>query len=1403
MLSNENNLYSEFFVIDEGYYPEINSSSIKDPKNKWQHTFPHDDVVKILKELERTLSRLVKKSLWVEGSYGTGKSRILWMMQSLLECSESDFDAYFDEYDNLRDETDLRERLRSVRRGGVVTAYRYATGDITSTQKLIFAVFETLTATLQSGNFKFDGANTLRGRIANWLEADSANLEMFRAKIRKPEYRMSANLGNRSVEEIVERLKNTESEVSQLVEEILKLGEREGIRAFNIDMNDLIEWITEVIAENNLKAIILFWDEFSKFFGNNRNNFDEFQHLVELSNIVPFYLVIATHEYESLAENSGQSFRAISDRFNHVSVTMPDNIALELVGHALKVKEVAKNDWNHLSAALRERTAEPRHAVMEVAQIRNEKILTDILPIHPLTALLLKNLAVYFASNQRSLFNFIKNNDPKVKAFQDFISTRSPEEGALLTVDYLWDFFYESGTDEHTSGVGRMNLKPSIRTILDSYSLNKDKLNPEEQAVLKTVLFFQAIDQAAHGEVNIFKPTKKNLELAFAGVEAMENGLVISIANELVRKEILFKRPDKVETFAAMTLSGDLREIEELQKSIADRIRTADLVESARLLDEFILTPSQKARFVFSAVTADNFNLTVGRFAKEKNDYRIKSVVCFARNESEQVKIYELLNTALSDLRYQHLVFIDASSNLMTEENFRCWVESTANEKYWRGKENYMADKMKSTAEDCLREWRDSFAIGTFVYYPAMKNIFEGERKGASCQEISQIKNEMTDNVRQLYPYAIDDAGIIETLFQVTNLKRLAEAGINQEEISMLKKNATKIILGDVWKMSSKYWEVCSDLSISRLKIELDALIKSEIEKTTRIAFDEIIDFLLERGFMPLNVYVFLTGFLLKEYSNEPYRFGSGDAGSLGDFLTPTKLADCIVESFKQSLNPTRNYRSKYLEIMSPNQRQFMEFLIELFGVPNNFSIEQIAPMLQRQLKILNYPFWCYVEGAEEKYKNFLLLIAEIASAGQTVSVSTLTESAGKFLVNHAESASDLKMFLTADNGRKIFSDFLKLFEGGIIFTMAKSIGIRDVVAECLSRLKAKKNFLLHDKTEAQEEFQQLITEYKIVDASRSLGIKGISLETCLLAWKDFCRYSLKVPCEILFECHNSVKDFFVMLKKVVLRGDLPTDKYNDFLRHLTENVILIGKIMNDPQEIIRTEYAYQLNGLSDKELNEIYASLPYSSFTDARGQYFKNLKEKAKEVRKGQLKNKLLKLWREVAGNKLPREWSKVNRTPIRALVPKSEEKEAFPVFETLLSSAPEETAVMTAIEYLRKKPAYFADIKSERKIEEAFKKTIIGNFDIVLEDNDEVRNELEANFLGDAYKWYPNVRTQEIVNEFVKNKYYSEGFCDKATECVGRMSNEDAKALLIKLIDKNYEVGLEVLREAHDGTI
>ena len=1395
-MAYEPSKYIEYFEVDEGYYPEINESSIKDPKNKWQSTFPHKDIVEILKTLERALSRSEKKSLWVEGTYGTGKSRILWMMQNLLSCPENEFDAYFDEYDNLRGEIDLRERLRTARNGKIVTAVRYATGDITSTPKLVFAVFESLTRALKNSDCKFDGAKTLRGKIAGWLESDKANLEMFRAKIRKPEYRMAATLANRTAEEIIERLKNPEAEVSQLVEEILKLGEREGIRAFNIDMRDLLDWITEVLDENKLKAIILFWDEFSKFFGNNRNNLDEFQRLAELTNIAPFYLVIATHESQSLAGQGDQAFQTIFDRFTHKEIKMPDNIALELIGHALKVKKVAQERWEYFSATLKGRTSEPRKVVMNFAKITDEKILTDILPIHPMTAVLLKNLASYFASNQRSVFNFIKNTDPNIKAFQDFIATKSPYDGDLLTIDYLWNFFYESGTDEHGGHVGRMNLKPSIRAILDSYSLNKENLRRDEQTVLKTILLFQAIDQESRLGVDIFRATEKNLELAFAGAAEMENGRAVTIANNLVRKNILFKKPGKIETFAAMALGGDFAEIEQQKEIIAKNVKTSDLVNNVKLIDFINLTAAQKYRYDLRPATADNFTLTINRITNEDKTYKIKAVVCFARNEDEQTKLYKLLGDAVRDKRYHNLVFIDASSNLIGREIFTRWLENSANEKYWRATQPDSAVQYKNNADDCLKEWFNSFETGSFVYYPATKNPADDRRK-ISCQNADRITEELQDNVRRIFPYSFDDANIVDTLFQSGPSKPLAKAGIEQTEYSMLKTKIAKIVLGDLWQMSGRYWEIYPDFSISRLKIELDTMIKHELEKNAHISFDDIFSFLLERGFMPLNIHAFLTGFLLKEYVGEPYRFSAGLDRNLGGALTVQKLAECIGDSIKQTITPAKNYRSKFLEIMSPNQRQFMLFASEVFDVTEDFSVEQCAQKLRLQLKNLGYPFWCYVEAAANNYKKFLSRLANIANTNKE-SVPALAEQVGQFLSENPATVRDMKFFLTEQKGREIFTDFLKNFEDGIIFDLAKKIGLEDPVGQCQKRLTSGDGIWLRDKQTATDDLKKLIIDFKILLESQKFGIDTKSINACMVDWKKWIGFNLKIPADTIGECYPKLKNFLALLKEICEHGEIPQSKREDFLRQLVDNIGLIRKAVSDPIKILRKKYSYPLEGLNEEEIKSLYSTLPGTSFTDSNADYHKNISDAAKQKQSVQLKNKLSTLWRKISKSKSPREWSKEHRTPILAMVPQTELSTAKKFFEIIMAPSSSETDLKRAIEYLEKNPPYLAALNDERQIEESFRAEIL-NEDacVLLKDNKEIRDEIESKFPDDAYDWYANEQVKNIVKKFVEKKYFTSNTHDKIAAHVEQMSAEDAKKLLIELLNKNYEVGLKLLKE------
>ena len=170
--------------------------------------------------------------------------------------------------------------------------------------------------------------------------------------------------------------------------------------------------------------------------------------------------MIVTHPLSSLAKgyDSGDKnnpWSVVQQRFDKVEITLPDNIAFDLIGHAFNVKPAAKANWEQMTGDLNSSVNGARTAVSKAVNINSEKVMRDILPIHPMAALVLKNIASAFQSNQRSMFDFIKTpKDMEVKAFQWFIQNTSPlSDRPFLTVDMLWDFFYEKGKDYLSSDI--------------------------------------------------------------------------------------------------------------------------------------------------------------------------------------------------------------------------------------------------------------------------------------------------------------------------------------------------------------------------------------------------------------------------------------------------------------------------------------------------------------------------------------------------------------------------------------------------------------------------------------------------------------------------------------------------------------------------------------------------------------------------------------------------------------------------------------------------------------------------------------------------------------------------------------------------------------------------------------
>ncbi len=1388
------NKYSDYFEIDEGYWPEINPSSIKDPLNKWEKTYPHKTFIELLKATERMLSREtnnVKKGIWIEGAYGTGKSRVAWTLKNILDCREDDLRAYFRKYSALQVESDLLAKLVTHKQGKIITAYRYASSEIDSDRALIMAVYESITKALSDAGVVYRGENTLRGGVALWL-SDDANKGYFNTLMALPEYRGLGSFAGKSADDVIRLLKDKNAKVEALMKDIFSLADSRQISALTISMDDLIAWLTDIIDQNQLKAIVLVWDEFSAYFKKNRTSLDEFQKLAELSNNKPFYLMIVTHMSGSIFSETDQTGKIVRDRFVRKAIEMPDSIAFELIRHALKVKDSQRDLWNGLADDINNRMSSSREAVQKVVwknSTADEDVLKGILPLHPFAALLLKNISTAFASNQRSMFNFIKNAETEnLQAFQWFIDNFSPDNGDILSIDYLWNFFYEKGTDEYGIGAGRINLDSMVRTILDTYPKNENRLNNEQKRILKTVLMMQAISEKLGDSVELFLPTEQNINYAFEGTDFEGDYAVNVIKNNLVKEGILYSKPigNGKQQFAAAAVSGDQVQIDNIKKRIFNETKTAFLITNGGMEQVLSLTPALRIRYDVTPVTVENFTFSINRITNEPTTYKLRAILSFARNDEEQNRIRDLIKGAMNNNRYENLIFIDTSSTVLGGERFEQWVEFSANEEYWRTKDGKLADEISRKAGSILENWKTDIANGTFIFYsPFVKT-------GESYDNASSVLNALSNTVIRKYPLSFDNAKVSENFFLMSGLQSGAKFGMNQTCGSVFQANSVLPLMQGCWQIQD-YWLENSSLPIARLKVEVDGLIKSAFERDERrIAIGEIFDALMEKGFMPCNLYAFLTGFLLKEYAVETYRYSDGETG---DKMSVDKMAEIIAEYIKHKNTPIPHYREKFIALLSKEQIAFIEFAKVVFGISDNNSVERTAINIRSKMKDLGYPIWCFKEIDQNGLDDFIDKLASIANSTHTgESVAKIAVAIGRLLLQRPTAAANLAALFTKENAEKAMFEFLKGFEYGEILKVANEINAENVIQDVKRQVGSGEALWLWDQETGEEELRKLLTDYKIIAESNQLNPKTSSLKECFLEWKEQLK-SIRIPYKVLIKQIPSLKEFFVFLRDIFTTIDLTYSNKMIFLNEIMIKKDEIVNLFSTKKDVFRKQYSYYLDDFSEEDVNLLYSKLPIESYIKENADFEKYVDEEAKKIREEKEKYKLHQLWTGLTSSSTPRDWSTRNRTPILSLVPISLHGEAKRAFGAINRSNPDETEVKFALDFLNK-AAFLSEINDKRKIDEAFIRDIVDRFFVVLPDADEVRSRIESVTTINPFDWYgdPNVRLE--VEKFAQARYNLRG-CHEAFERIEKMDAEKAKEYLKRLIKDNMNVGIEILND------
>lgn len=1395
--------YRYYFDIDPDYFPAVNEAVINSNPDMWKKFFPHDTFAKLVKNTVNVLDRKQKLSIWVEGAYGTGKSHAVLTLKKLLDADESDVQEYFDKYGMDKDLCNNFLRIKNS--GRVLTVHRYGSSNIHGDNDLVLAIQESIEKAFALAGIENKGRDSLKEAVIRYL-TDAENKQSFNVYV-KGSY---ADLfGGDDVDAIVEKLRTYEdAALHALMDKIFKVAKERQIRAFSMTASDLADWIKEVIEVNDLKAIVFIWDEFTEYFYNNSRNLTGFQELCELSETEPFYFILVTHVSSGLFHEGDKDFIKLNGRFvnPHSLISLPENIAFQLMGAAMEknTDKVVQDDWAEVTDELSDRTKESRKIVMGIASIK-EKEMLDILPIHPYTALLLKHISSVFDSNQRSMFDFIKNDrGDEIKGFQWFIDNFGPEDdNPLLTIDMLWEFFYDKGRDL---------LAHDIRTVLDYFTRSQNqKLDPDEKRILKTVLLLQAISQHAGDSVELFIPNEKNVDHAFEGSD-MDGGAAGRCAEKLVRDKILFKKQlgngkFQYNAYVNEVSGAELDKFkEDIDRKTISALITEQLTDRTTVTDALTLGGAMKLRYELKYVSAADFDQTIRALRNRETEFenKIPAVACFAKNDTEANAIAKKIRDAIKDGSF-NIVFIDATVTSFGQDGYSQYRDEMAQSMYQQGKDNTLASQYSNNAKDALKKWKTRIAGGEFVVYTKKKP--DGER-ATSMESLMAILQGIN---KEKFPDCLEAAyNVLPTMFTPSSLKLGVECGATRTTRQTFSSGnvTTKLetALQDAWN-DDRYWESHPNILISRIKKTVDEAIQKAFDDGGRISIKSIYEIVQGKpyGFMPCNLSAFILGFVLKEYIDGSYSWSDG---LTNDSLNLDKLKEMVAEVINLQITPNARYKDKCIVAMTPEEKAFNEATSIAFGIPLHLctSIEQTRERIRNKMKEYSFPIWTIKEiipGMSLKTEKSVIRslidcycgIANSNNMGGSKTDNSIALEIGEICLKNKNASEDLKGLLTKENCTEGMKKYVADFEGGQLIELASEIGDN---GQYINVLRGKfdadaANWVWNIET-AQQKIHEVILEYKIISESSKVIDKNITFANTIREWCDKCGL-IRISYAAAKNQFGAIEPFMEMLCSIKRAGTILDSQKQKFLDLLVANAEEFNRFYNNQVDLFKEVCAFYLDGFSDEEIRGLYQTLPTGVFTDDKAAYTNMVDAKAKDYRSNLGNEQLKALWKEKTKSASPRDWSRNHLMPILSLVSDAEVQNARAAFGTLNRNHPDASSVEKAKEYLEK-ASFYKLMDDQAALDRIFRDTIIKNYAVMLTDIDEVKRYLDSRITQEPYDWFGLPEVDKKLQQMAEAKYNQEG-CTRALEKIDSMDVADVKRYLKELIKDNMTVGMEIIKD------
>lgn len=1389
--------YREYFNIDPEYFPQVDKKLIEEKPDLWKKFWPHPTFILLLKAMVDVLERKQKLSMWVDGAYGTGKSHAVFTLKKLIEASDEETTAYFEKYrlDNFL----CKKLLNQKNEGKILVCHRYGSSDIQSDTDLIVAMQEGIEKALAEAGIENTANTSLKNSLIRFFENEE-NRQSFDIYA-KGTYKTV--LGGDTSDSVLKKLREYDEEaLRSLINKIFKVpAVRNG---FSMNTGELCDWIREVIEKNNLKELVFIWDEFSEYFENNMHHLTGFQQIAELAASAPFCLLIVTHKAEGYFSDGDPDKRKILDRFvSPIHISLPENIAFELMNQAMKKTEdedrAAK--WEKNRASLDKRSQTSRAAVRKAINLTDED-LANVLPIHPYAALLLQHISIYYTSTARSMFNFIKNDEgEQVHAFQWFIDNYDfKSRNPFLTADMLWNFFYETGSQKLADG---------IKEVLSCYTPKLDKeLLEDEKSVLKVILLLQAVSERMTGNRDIFLPNNRNLELAFEGTDLQFTAP--KIAMKMLNDHVITRTPLTGDVFSYCCKNNGPNVDSTPFIAQAKQKSTKDMtfMAGSNLRSTIEFTGALKLRYSLAYATLSDFDSEI----KKANNpsaagNKLYAVATIGRDSSESGALKKKIENFFESNRETNAVVVDSSSVLLGESEYTEFVENYAMALAIANSDIDQRKTYEGYAIEVLANWAKRIKNGAFYVYS--RYAPNGER----VANIADLFEKLMDIDKFHYPQCLEGTftSVLNTMYDANSLGAGATCGITEETKGTFRSGneATKLenALKGAWKVP-EYWK-SSHIYIANLKRAVTEMIDVAFDKSDRISIAQIYDALKAEpyGFMPCNLTAFILGFILKEYANGVY--------SYSDNLTTVpldtdKLASMISEIIKQENTPDKRYKDKYIVTLTEAERAFNKATCTAFDIPEMFcvSITETRSRIREQMKSFSFPIWVvkYVlDGNTFKTSKDVVSrlidnycgIANNKNMDREKSDNDIALTIGQICIDNPGAAEDLKSVLTKDNCRNGMMEYLKLYDGGKLPSLAGKIGDG---GQYINQLQYKfssdaANWVWNTDT-VNAKIDELICEYEIVEISNRILTKNTTFADTIRAWVDKLS-QICIAYSVIKNELGDAKPFYEMLCTLYKQRNLLDSQKKPFLALLQENANTFKQFMSAQSALFMKACSYYLDDLSEEDAKVILDDDTYgfgSSYLLEPDKYTSKVQKAVTAYKSAQKYTQLKKHWLDLTGTDSPYAWSSKYGMPILAMVPDAEMSIARKVFGFINSKTKDEESIATAEDYLSKM-TYADKLSSKTERDKAFRDVFLGDYTILFDNVDDVIDYLKSHVAESPYHWMGSKEVSAKIKGMANANYVKSGYSE-AKQVIDNMPVDQLKDYLKKLIEDNIAVGMEIIK-------